>query len=68
MPTDLYSAALIAIVVVIAGIAGIKSGISSAVLEAIAGILRGNLMGVKIEPWLDFLATFGGLSNCNEIV
>ena len=61
MPTDLYSAALIAIIVVIAGIVGIRSRISSAVLEAMAGILLGNFLGVKVEPWLDFLGTFGGL-------
>lgn len=61
MPTGLYSAALIALVVVLAGIVGIRSGISSTILEAIAGILLGNFMGVKVEPWLDFLGTFGGL-------
>ncbi len=62
MPVDLYSSALIALVVVLAGVAGIKSGISSAILEVIAGIILGNFLGVGIESWLDFLGTFGGLA------
>lgn len=62
MPVDLYSSALIAFVVVLAGVVGIRSGISSAILEVTAGIILGNFMGVIIEPWLDFLGTFGGLA------
>ncbi len=62
MPVDLYSTALIALVVVATGIASIRINVSSAILEAIAGILLGNFFGVRIEPWLDFLGTFGGLT------
>jgi glutathione-regulated potassium-efflux system ancillary protein KefC len=58
---DLYSTALISIVVVIAGIASIKLNFPSAIIEIILGILLGNFLGVGIEPWLDFLGTFGGL-------
>jgi Kef-type K+ transport system membrane component KefB len=54
---DLYSSALIALVVVLAGIVGVKWGISSAILEITAGIILGNFLGVGIEPWLDFLGT-----------
>jgi glutathione-regulated potassium-efflux system ancillary protein KefC len=58
---DLYSTALIAAVVVLTGILSIRLRISSSILEAGAGILLASFMGVRIEPWLDFLATFGGL-------
>ena len=62
MPVDLYSSALVALVVVLAGIIGIRSGISTPILEVTAGIILGNFLGVGIEPWLDFLGTFGGLA------
>jgi glutathione-regulated potassium-efflux system ancillary protein KefC len=58
---DLYSTALIAVVVVITGALSIRLRISSSILEAGAGIILGSFLGVGIEPWLDFLATFGGL-------
>lgn len=61
MPVDLYSTALIAVVVVVTGIISIRLRISSSILEAGAGILLASFFGVNIEPWLDFLATFGGL-------
>jgi len=58
---DLYSTALIALVVVITGILSIRLRISSSILEVGAGVILGSFMGVQIEPWLDFLATYGGL-------
>lgn len=61
MVLDLYSTSLISIVVVIAGIASIKLNFPSAIIEIILGIFLGNFLGVGIEPWLDFLGTFGGL-------
>lgn len=61
MPVDLYSTALIAVVVVVTGILSIRLRISSSILEAGAGILLASFLSVRIEAWLDFLATFGGL-------
>ena len=58
---DLYSTALIAVVVVVTGILSIRLRLSSSILEVAAGLILGSFLGVKIEPWLDFLATFGGL-------
>ena len=58
---ELYSSALIGIAIVVAGIIGIRSRISSSIFEVIAGIILGNLLGVKLESWLDFLGTYGGL-------
>lgn len=61
MALDLYSTALIALVFVITGILSIRLGLSSSIFEAAAGIILGSFLGVRIEPWLDFLGTFGGL-------
>lgn len=61
MAVDLYSTALIALVAVFTGVLSIRFHISSSILEAVAGIALGSFLGVRIEPWLDFLATFGGL-------
>lgn len=61
MAVDLYSTALVAIAVVVAGIIGIKTRISSSIFEVAAGLVLANALGVGIAPWLDFLGTFGGL-------
>jgi hypothetical protein len=58
---DLYSTALIAIVVVFTDVLCIRFHASSSILEAVAGIILGSVLSVRIEPWLDFLGTFGGL-------
>jgi glutathione-regulated potassium-efflux system ancillary protein KefC len=61
MVMDLYSPALIAIAIVVAGIIGIKTRISSSIFEVAAGLALANVLGIGIAPWLDFLGTFGGL-------
>ncbi len=59
---DLYSTAIIAIAIVISGIIGIRAKISSSIIEVLAGAILANVLLVKIESWLEFLATFGGLT------
>ena len=59
---DLYSTALIAAAIVIAGIIAIRAKISSSIIEVIMGVILANVLLVKIESWLEFLATFGGLT------
>jgi glutathione-regulated potassium-efflux system ancillary protein KefC len=61
MAVSLYLPALVAIAVVVAGIIGIRSRISSSIFEVAAGVILANLLGLSIAPWLDFLGTFGGL-------
>ena len=61
MVVDLYSTALIAIVVVFTGVLSIRFHVSSSILESVAGIILGSFLSVRIEPWLNFLGTFGGL-------
>jgi Kef-type K+ transport system membrane component KefB len=57
----LYDAALVSVAILVAGIVGLKTRISSSVIEVLAGILLANLLNVGISPWLEFLGTFGGL-------
>ncbi|MEM2760342.1 MAG: cation:proton antiporter [Nitrososphaerales archaeon] len=59
---ELYSTAVIAAAIVIAGIIAIRSRISSSIIEVAMGIILTNVLLVKIESWLEFLATFGGLT------
>jgi Kef-type K+ transport system membrane component KefB len=61
MAVDLYSTAMVAIAVVVAGIIGLKLRISSSIFEVAAGLIVANVLGIGIAPWLDFLATVGGL-------
>jgi glutathione-regulated potassium-efflux system ancillary protein KefC len=59
---ELYSTALIATAIIIAGIIAIRAKISSSIIEVMLGVILANVLSVKIESWLDFLATFGGLT------
>lgn len=59
---ELYSSAIIAAAIVIAGILATRIKISSSIIEVGMGILLANVFLVKIESWLEFLATFGGLT------
>ncbi|HYC26973.1 MAG TPA: cation:proton antiporter, partial [Nitrososphaerales archaeon] len=61
MAVDLYSTAVIAVAVVIAGVIGLRTRISSSIFEVGAGLVIANVLGIGIAPWLDFLGTFGGL-------
>ncbi len=61
MTVSLYAPAIIAVAIVVAGIIGIKSRISSSIFEVAAGLIIANVLGVSLPSWLDFLGTFGGL-------
>ena len=43
----------------VASVISIRVGISVALIEIIVGIIAGNVFGLEIAPWVDFLATFG---------
>ena len=58
---ELYGPALVAASIVVAGILGRRLRISSSIIEVFAGVILVNLLGVKLEPWLDFLGNYGGL-------
>lgn len=48
-----------ALLVILAGVAAIEMGISTAILEIIAGVFGANFLGLSEIPWLEFLANFG---------
>ena len=58
---DLYETALISIAIVMAGILGLKTRVSSSIFEVMAGIVLANVLGASLSSWFDFLGTFGGL-------
>ena len=58
---DMYETALISIAIVMAGIFGLRTRVSSSIFEVLAGVLLANVLGVGLSSWLDFLGTFGGL-------
>jgi len=58
---ELYAASLVAISIAVSAIVSSRLRISSAIFEVLAGVILGNLLGVKLESWLDFLGTYGGL-------
>lgn len=62
MLVELYSSAIIASAIVIAGIIGTRTKISSSIIEVGMGIFLANVLLVKMESWIEFLATFGGLT------
>ncbi|MEM4611972.1 MAG: cation:proton antiporter [Candidatus Nitrosocaldus sp.] len=59
---DLYSSALVASAIVVSGIVSSRAKISSSIIEVMLGIILANVLLLKIEEWLDFIATFGGLT------
>jgi Kef-type K+ transport system membrane component KefB len=54
-------AALIFGAILIAGIIGLKTRVSSSIFEVFAGVILANLLHVEMSSWLEFLGTFGGL-------
>jgi Kef-type K+ transport system membrane component KefB len=43
----------------VASVVSIRIGISVALIEIVVGIIAGNFLGLRVAPWIDFLATFG---------
>src|SRR5690348_4803412 len=43
----------------VASVVSIRVGISVALIEIVVGIIAGNFFGIRVTPWIDFLASFG---------
>lgn len=54
-------AALLAALVCLASVLAVEWALSVAIIEILAGVLVGNLLGIHGAPWLDFPAQFGGV-------
>lgn len=57
----LYTAMLLAILVVVASVASVEMGLSIAVIEITLGVFAGNALHLHTSEWLDFLAGFGSI-------
>ena len=57
----LVLAVLVLALVCLASVLSVEWALSVAILEIVAGVAAGNLFGVQGAPWLDFLASFGGV-------
>ena len=57
----LATATILAALVLIASMASVELGISVAIIEIGLGVIAGNLLGLTTTPWIDFLASFGGI-------
>jgi len=54
-----YEGALIGLSVLIAGLISLELGVSTAILEIIAGLIIRNLLSLPEPSWLDFLSNLG---------
>jgi len=54
-------AALIAALVCLASVLAVEWAVSVAIIEILAGVVAGNLLGIHGTPWLDYIASFGGI-------
>ncbi|PIT84512.1 cation:proton antiporter [Candidatus Micrarchaeota archaeon CG10_big_fil_rev_8_21_14_0_10_45_29] len=50
-----------AILVFLASIISLRLGISVAIVELLLGVIAGNYFGLQPEPWMAYLAGFGGI-------
>ncbi|MCX8205992.1 MAG: cation:proton antiporter [Candidatus Micrarchaeota archaeon] len=47
--------------VFLASVISLRLGLSVAIVEILLGVLAGNYMGIQPEPWMSYLAGFGGI-------
>ena len=59
--TDLYVAALLSALILVASILSVELGVSVAIIEIILGVVAGNVFGIQPTPWLNFLAGFASI-------
>jgi len=52
---------LAGILVFAASIISLRLGLSVAIIEMVLGVVAGNYFGFKAEPWMTYLAGFGGI-------
>jgi len=58
---QMWIAAVLGVLILLASMVSVKTGLSVALVEIVFGIIAGNLLGVHSTPWIDFLAGFAGI-------
>jgi Kef-type K+ transport system membrane component KefB len=59
--STLATATAVGFLVLVASMLSVELGVSVAIIEITLGVLAGNFFGVTTTPWIDFLASFGGI-------
>jgi len=59
--SDQYIALLVGLLVFVASLISVETGISVALIEITLGVIGGNFLKISPTPWLTFLAGFGGI-------
>jgi Kef-type K+ transport system membrane component KefB len=59
--TDHYIALVIGLLIFLASLISVETGISVALVEITLGVIGGNFLKLSPTPWLTFLAGFGGI-------
>lgn len=57
----IYAATILMLLVFIASLISVEFAFTAAIIEIFFGILAGNFLHMPPQPWLDFLAGFGGI-------
>lgn len=47
--------------VFLASLVSLRAGLSVAIIEILLGVIAGNFLGMQAEPWMTYLAGFGGI-------
>jgi len=56
-----YVAVVVALLIFLASVVSVEVALSAAIIEIAAGVIAGNFLGLHPAPWMDFLASFGGI-------
>ena len=59
--SDQYIALIVGLLVFLASLISVETGISVALVEITLGVIGGNFLKLSPTPWLTFLAGFGGI-------
>lgn len=57
----LLAATLLALLVFFASIISVELALSVAIIEIVAGVVAGNVLGITSPPWVDFIASFASV-------
>src|SRR5207245_1408158 len=58
---NLLIAVIAGLLILLASVASVEHGVSVALIEISFGVVAGNFLGLTSPPWMDFLASFGGI-------
>src|SRR5438552_4548825 len=58
---NLLIAVIAGLLILLASVASVELGVSVALIEISFGVVAGNFLGLTSPPWMDFLASFGGI-------